>query len=148
MTGEGVSESVLLDRFMSKVVWNGDEAECWDWQAAKTASGYGKFSTSHDSWALAHRVSHEMFEGEIPAGLTIDHLCRNRGCVNPAHLEAVTIGENVLRGTAPAALHAKKTHCPAGHPYDEANTYRARNGQRVCRACGRARTKRIREEQR
>lgn len=132
---------------MEKVVWNGDEDECWTWEAATTWLGYGKFSTTRSVWTPAHRVSHELFVGPIPEGLQIDHLCRNPRCVNPKHLEPVTPRENTMRGEAPSAYHAKKTHCPKGHPYSGDNLYVGAKGNRVCRACGRekARVKRQRE---
>ena len=71
----------------------------------------------------AHRVAYELVKGKIPAGLELDHLCRNRICCNPAHLEAVTGRENSLRGVSPWAKNACATHCPRGHPYDAENTY-------------------------
>lgn len=89
---------------------------------------------------MAHRVVYEHELGPIPAGLTLDHLCRVRSCVNPAHLEPVTIGVNVLRGNTFAARQVALTACPAGHPYDVTNTYvrqGERRGERECRTCRR-----------
>lgn len=83
---------------------------------------------------LAHRKIYEAIIGPIPAGLNIDHLCRNRACVNPWHMEPVTQHVNVMRGSSPWAKHAKATHCPSGHAYDEENTYLYR-GSRYCRTC-------------
>jgi hypothetical protein len=80
-------------------------------------------------------VAYELAIGPIPEGLTIDHLCRNRGCVNPAHLEAVTNRTNLLRGDGIAALNARKTHCKRGHEFTPENTYVWREGTRACRAC-------------
>ena len=87
--------------------------------------------------ALAHRFAYETFVGPIPEGLTIDHLCRIRHCVNPEHLEAVTDRVNILRGEGISAQHARATHCPQGHPYDLINTYVAPDGDRDCRDCRR-----------
>ena len=117
-------------RFWQKV----DKTDtCWLWTAAK-AQGYGRFYCGGRLHA-AHRWSYELLIGPIPEGLHLDHLCRNPASVNPAHLEPVTQRENIIRGTAPAAEHAAATHCPQGHPYDEANTYLAPNGWRQCRTC-------------
>lgn len=87
------------------------EDTCWIWTAALAKTGYGKFSVSRSSWREAHRVSYEIYVGKVPEGLVIDHLCGKRSCVNPNHLEAVTVGENVRRG--------KKTHkiCEHGVGY-------------------------------
>ena len=78
-----------------------------------------------------------LLRGPIPDGLQLDHLCRNRKCVRPDHLDAVTGRENVLRGATVAAYHASLTHCPAGHPFDEKNTYVYSKQPRTrrCRAC-------------
>jgi hypothetical protein len=76
----------------------------------------------------------ELFVGPIPEGLVIDHLCRNRGCINPTHMEPVTNAENVLRGEGPTAVNARKTHCKRGHPFDDVNTYVYAKG-RACRMC-------------
>jgi hypothetical protein len=101
---------------------------CWEWTASKTRDGYGQFSIDGQT-RKAYRVVYELFYGPVPEGLTIDHLCRNRGCVNPNHLEAVTHAENMGRGA-----WALKTHCPRGHLYDDENT-RWHRGRRFCIAC-------------
>lgn len=119
---------------------------CWNWAAYKRADGYGEFWLNGQS-RYAHRVAYELEVGEIPEGLTIDHLCRNTSCVNPSHLEPVTHAENVRRGDA-GWRNAIKTHCPHGHPYDEANTYVNPDGRRDCRACHRDRTLRRYRENR
>lgn len=91
---------------------------------------------------MAHRVAYELLIGPIPAGMTLDHLCRNRLCVNPVHLEAVTNRVNILRGTSPAAIHARKVACPNGHPYSG----RERRGTRICHTCMAARKRRRNRE--
>lgn len=98
-----------------------DENGCWRWLRSCYSNGYAHLSKRIDGKPknfLVHRLSYELFVGPIPAGMTIDHLCRVRDCVNPAHMEVVTQRENTLRGLAPSAIHARKTHCPQGHPYD------------------------------
>ncbi len=109
------------------------ESGCWQWQGSLVAQGYGRFAKEY-----AHRYAYKALVGPIPEGLTIDHLCRSRGCVNPAHLEVVTRGENVLRGEGPAAKAARKTHCPKGHEYAGENLYvNPRTGYRLCQSCQR-----------
>lgn len=112
---------------------------CWLWMGnIHPRKGYGTFQlrVGPDIWIsrLAHRVSYEHFKGKIPEGLQIDHLCRVRSCVNPAHLEAVTGRENILRGTGWAATKAKQTHCLRGHTLTEDNIYRYGN-ERHCILC-------------
>lgn len=118
--------------------WHPSLGQCIQWVGAHTVH-YGVFVTGYKSegtqkHVYAHRVAYAYAYGEIPAGLYIDHLCRNTFCVNPTHMEPVTHRENTLRGKSPAALHAKVTHCPKGHAYDEANTYVWRR-MRFCRIC-------------
>ncbi len=124
-------------RFWSKVA-KGTTDECWPWQGY-TVKGYGYFSLGGYAKVRAHRYSYEQLVGPILEGLEIDHLCRVPVCVNPAHLEAVTHRENVLRGNSPSALASKVTHCPQGHPYDEVNTLFRTLGWRECRICRRGR---------
>lgn len=106
---------------------------CWQWIASKDKWGYGKFHLGKDT--LAHRVSYKHFVGPLPDDLEIDHLCRNRSCVNPQHMEPVTKRENTLRGIAPSAINARKTHCQNGHKFTSQNTYMRPDGDRGCRQC-------------
>lgn len=126
-----------IERFLSKVHFN-TETGCWDWTAAKDSDGYGTFQYSHilSDHGHAYKFSYSFFVGQMPKGLQHDHLCRNRGCVNPFHLEPVTCRENLLRGQTSAAANARKTHCIAGHMFSPQNTWVSKqNGSRHCKAC-------------
>jgi hypothetical protein len=123
------------------------ETGCWIWQRATSADGYGRVSVG-GKVIPAHRRAYELLVGPIPKGLTIDHLCRNRPCVNPDHLEPVTNRENILRGNTLPAANAAKTHCKYGHPFSPENTWHdLKRGWRKCRTCMRASTQEWREKQ-
>ena len=134
--------------FWAKVTVPADKDQCWVWQAMKDRNGYGKFhDPAQDRRVVyAHRYSWELCNPPIPAGLTIDHVCRNRSCVNPNHLRVMTQGDNTRAGRN---AQREATHCPRGHPYDDENTYRApKTGKRNCRICGDRRTREYRQRRR
>lgn len=130
----------LAERLWEKALADG--SGCWIWQGSGR-KGYGRISAGRrgDGMLSAHRVAYEIVKGPIPEGLEPDHLCRNRACINPAHLEVMTHRENVLRGEGPTAGYARQTHCKRGHEFTAENTSHE-NGSRICRPCRRARESR------
>lgn len=152
-----VKELPVEERFWPKVNKSGpipegqtDLGPCWVWTGALTGSNYGAFtdraiSTARRGFVLAHRWSYQAAHGPIPDGLHLDHLCRNPPCVNPAHLEPVTVAENLLRSDiAPSTINGAKTHCPQGHPYSPENTRITPQPGRECKECRRETTRRFR----
>lgn len=124
---------VIRERILQRISLP-NPAGCMEWNGALSTSGYGRYSNREGFWQ-GHRAAYEIFVGPIPAGLVIDHLCRNRRCCNPVHLEPVTSAENTRRGWP-----ATKTHCARGHEFTPENTYRRQipgTGVRMCRACNR-----------
>ena len=128
-------------RFETAIEKLPDAPGCWLWMKAVRPDGYGVFGATPGRIVYAHRYSYELHRGPIPAGMVLDHKCRVRCCVNPAHLEAVTDRVNILRGTGYSARNARRKHCPKGHPLD--GVTRRRNGiqstQRYCLRCNRDR---------
>ena len=118
------------ERFWRKVTASGP---CWEWSKGLNANGYGTFHAQRRTHA-AHRHAWEILVGPIPEGLVLDHLCRNRACVNPDHLEPVSHVENVMRGYGAMARHARMDTCKRGHEFTPENTYHYRTS-RFCRAC-------------
>lgn len=126
---------MTLDEIFETRVQPEPNTGCWLWTGNVRRDGYGRISIAHNRQELAHRLFYEQSVGPIPPGLQIDHLCRQRSCVNPRHLEVVTQQINLSRG-----YFGTKTHCPRGHEYTEKNTYKAKTKvgvgiTRKCRAC-------------
>jgi HNH endonuclease len=139
---------LLGDRFWEKVQMPSLPDGCMEWMAHRSVYGYGRFKFNGVQVG-AHRLSWIITNGPIPKNMQIDHLCRNRGCVRPDHLDLVTQKENVLRSEAPSAKQAKQTHCKRGHELSGDNIYQGkyeRTGIRDCISCQRLRYRKSRGE--
>lgn len=127
------------DRFWEKVEKGGPD-ECWTWTARCHPAGHGVFNSGNKVNVYAHRWAWIEVNGPVPEGLVLHHKCFNPPCVNPAHLEPVTVGENLLAGPrGPAYERSRITHCPQGHEYTPENTvrYAGSSWGRRCRECQR-----------
>lgn len=120
----------VMARFWPKVVPTGF---CWNWIAGSTHDGYGRIEIAGKK-KLAHRLAYEYLVGPIPEGLVIDHLCRNRACVNPDHLEPVTVKVNTHRAMSPNLRAFRSGICKRGHRLDEGRIHPV-TGYRSCRVC-------------
>lgn len=130
-----------IERLFNKI--DKKPSGCWEWTGGRDGAGYGRLRIGKEFYG-AHRAAYEMIRGPIPDGLSLDHLCRNPLCVNPAHLEPVTHQENVKRGK-----HPSRTHCLHGHERTPENTYVIKRGNgrvmKNCRVCALERYKNRRE---
>lgn len=132
-----MTRETLADRLARNSVRKGS---CMVWASTINSNGYGTINVKSKTKRV-HRVAYELARGPIPDGLSLDHLCRNRACINPDHMEPVTRQVNSLRGVGPSAVNAKKTHCINGHELtgDNVRTYLGQYGKpnRRCQACAR-----------
>ena len=125
----------VCERFLAKIEISETNfykgTPCWEWIGSKNQDGYGQMSVKNKPVG-AHRIGYELTKGMITKNLVIDHLCKHHSCVNPDHLEQVTMGENIRRGMS---HNGNKTHCVHGHEFTPDNTYIPSDGYRRCRKC-------------
>ena len=137
-----ITQRQAVERLLGEVPTVDPDTGCWTTNVRPGVAGYVARSLTTDGVTKSvyqHRLYYTAEFGEIPAGLSLDHLCRNQACCNPWHLEPVDHRTNVIRGASPAAVAATRTHCPQGHPYEGDNLRVGTDGKRVCRTCHRER---------
>jgi hypothetical protein len=134
-TRKSMHQKSTIENFLSRVE---KTPTCWLWTGHRNKVGYGTVGWAGKIY-MVHRVSYQHFKGPIPSGLTLDHLCRIKNCVNPDHLEPCSAAENARRGNCNSAVNSRKTHCIRGHEFNDDNTYRYVYGRRVMRNCRKCR---------
>lgn len=145
--GRGAKPRPLGELFWSKVEVGWTD-ECWDWNSSLGSTGYGAFTTGRvrGYTSYAHRMAYIPTKGDPGSDMTIDHLCHNKKCCNPAHLEAVPQAENARRAVKDGLrVYVKRTHCKRGHEFTDDNVYRGTNGAPICKKCQKIRDGRRRE---
>ena len=133
-----------IDRIISKIDFPNDITKCWKFTNNSTSGGYKQLSVNSRT-QMAHRVIYALFIEKIPSKLQSDHLCRNRGCVNPTHIEPVSQKINILRGYGPCAINSKKEKCKRGHPFTPDNIITQRSFKPHWRQCKQCEIKRNKE---
>ena len=133
---EGQQKTPVADRLWAKVTKDPSPSGCWTWTGC-LVRGYGQIQGEGPERIYTHRLAYQLLVGEIPEDLVLDHICRNRACCNPDHLEAVDLRTNILRGIAPSAVNARRTFCTNGHPLNGDNLLIEPDGHRKCRSCRR-----------
>ena len=111
-----------------------DGTDCWEWQGCLTKAGYGQIRVNNKT-LYTHRLMYESYKGQLLPNCEIDHLCRNRKCCNPEHLEQVTRKINQHRGYSPAGVNSRRTHCKRGHELIPKNLWNLASGKRQCKIC-------------
>lgn len=141
----GIKATPVLQRLLARIEIDAVQG-CWVFQGTTATNGYGTIGAAMPDGTrktfLTHRVAYEGMVGRIPAGLELDHLCRNRACCNPDHLEPVTRSVNTLRGDSPALARQRRlsrTHCIRGHAFEGENLRFTSDGVRLCVECSRQR---------
>lgn len=131
-----MNTQAIEERFWNRVVWNGDEDECWEWNAAQDGYGYG-LAWDGKRVVRSHRLCYGLLIGPIPEGHQLHHECENPRCCNPWHLRPVTPHQHkTIHGQSGAAgENAVKTHCKYGHHLSGGNLYVTPEGRRKCREC-------------